>query len=112
MFVVLIEHSGWGRCTYEMLRFLIHVLLLSLVPLNQINFNKDKNLKEERELSNLMEDVRFGLEKSIEKRTREVKDLLDKFGAIPDVVLMCDTSCVAHASCRVWRLFHSNHEPN
>ena len=55
----------------------IHLLILGVAPLNKIKIRMDKELKEEKELSNLLEDVRYGLEKSIEKRTKEVKDLLD-----------------------------------
>ena len=41
----------------------------------------DVNLKKEKELSNLLEDVRAGLERSVEKRTKEVKDLLDNMNS-------------------------------
>ena len=60
---------------------IFHFLLLSFAPLNKIKIDKDKKLKEEKDLSNLLEDVRYGLERSIEKRTREIKDLLDNMNS-------------------------------
>ena len=60
---------------------IVHFLILGLVPLNKIKINQEEELKAEQRLSNLLEDVRAGLERSIDKRTREVKDLLDNMNS-------------------------------
>ena len=57
--------------------FTIHFLILGIAPFNKIKSGLKKEIQKEKDLSNLLEDVRLGLEKSIEKRTKEVKELLD-----------------------------------
>ncbi len=59
----------------------LHILILNIAPLDKKIIDLSEEVKEEKRLSNLLEDVRYGLEKSIEKRTKEVKDLLDNMNS-------------------------------
>tara|TARA_Y100001954_G_scaffold78935_1_gene86727 strand:- start:3267 stop:4094 length:828 start_codon:yes stop_codon:yes gene_type:complete len=51
----------------------IHFLILGMAPLNKIKIGMEHELKEEKDLSNLLEDVRYGLEKVLKKEQKRLK---------------------------------------